>query len=687
MRPLLVTITVLLLAASTTASALPGPPEALTYAVDATRRGGCVDVLTMLQQLVREPTPSGARASYLLGHCSASMGRYDEARQAFLEAERRHGTLSARARLGAAQAALMDGDATAAAELGRQPASASAPAAARLLLVRSEALLRGGRAREAAAVAREVIGGEHSDDVLAEAWWLLGRASAAAGDLGAARSAYAMAWWGIPNNAHAVDAARRLRELSAGRDPLPTAHARAVRGLRLAGAGDPRAAERELALGVKGPLPEHVAALAWYQLGLLRLGTRPAVSVLQQAVRFPADRDRSLFWLGLAWLRIGRGSEGTAVWTRLRHDYPDSLWSGRAVYTLARMAEAAQRWQEADRLYALLINRYPSSPRTDDARWRRAWMRYRRGQHSESRALFVRYGTTWPDAPRAAAHLYWAWRTSTGADRGKATLLRGVAERYPLTFYGQRARLRLGLPPVPRAPTVLPGTLAADRFHPAYEELAALGFDAEALEEVEARLTDDAPAAMRRSAAELYARTGDTTKAISAVEPLIDGALYGRRRHDIALWRLAYPRAFWSVIVPAAARHGLDPLLVLAVIREESRFDRRAVSSANAIGLMQLLPSTARGVLGRPVGTTALMDPALNIRAGTAYLAGLLRRFEGTVPLAVGGYNAGPGGVRRHAALARSDLERFVEELPFAETRAYVQRVMQTYGIYRWLYE
>src|SRR3989304_3539011 len=96
--------------------------------------------------------------------------------------------------------------------------------------------------------------------------------------------------------------------------------------------------------------------------------------------------------------------------------------------------------------------------------------------------------------------------------------------------------------------------------------------------------------------------------------------------------------------------------------------------------------SSPGGVLGRPVGPAGLMEPALNIRAGTTYLAGLLRRFQGTVPLAVGGYNAGPGGVRRHADLARSDLDRFVEELPYGETRAFVQRVLQSYGIYRWLY-
>jgi len=681
------TIAVLLIAAVTAAAALPGPSAAMAPAVDAARQGRCRDVLEMLRRLAPESTTTGARAAYLLGHCLTSVGRYREAREAFLDASQRHETLSAHARLGAARAALMGGDPTLAAQLAQPPPAVSSAATQRLRLVRSEALLAAGQAPEAAAVVRQVTGGEHPDAVLAEAWWLLGRASAATGDLRSAKAAYAMAWWGILGNARAADAARRLRALSAGRDPSPTSHARAARGLRLVKVWDLPAAERELALAVKGPLPVDIAAAAWYQLGLLRVGTRPAVSAFEQAVKFPADRDRSLFWLGLAWLRIGRAGDAAAVWGRLRGEYPESLWSARAIYTTGRVAEAAEQWDEADRRYALLIDRYPTSPRADDARWRRAWMRHRRGQDAESRTLFVRYGTAWPDTPRAAAHLYWAWKISTGGDRARTTRLREVAESYPLTFYGQRARGRLSLPPIKRVHEQGRRDLDPDRFHPTYEELAALGFDAEALEEIEPRMTDDASDEIRRAAAEFYARRGEPTKAISAVEPLIDRALYARGQLDDGLWRLAYPRAYWSLIVREAARHGLDPLLVLAVIREESRFDPRAVSSADAVGLMQLLPSTARGVLGRPAETAALTDPALNIRAGTAYLAGLLRLFGGTVPLAVGGYNAGPGGVRRHADLARSDLDRFVEELPFAETRAYVQRVMQTYGIYRWLYE
>ncbi|MBI2201136.1 MAG: lytic transglycosylase domain-containing protein, partial [Armatimonadetes bacterium] len=128
------------------------------------------------------------------------------------------------------------------------------------------------------------------------------------------------------------------------------------------------------------------------------------------------------------------------------------------------------------------------------------------------------------------------------------------------------------------------------------------------------------------------------------------------------------------------------PYLVLSVIREESRFDPRAISIAGAVGLMQLLPGTASGVAGATLSVAQLTQPEINIRLGTQFLGGLHRRFRGDVVLAVAGYNAGPGAAQRFGRMSRKDPDLFFERIPFLETRAYVQRVLQSYGIYRWLY-
>lgn len=123
--------------------------------------------------------------------------------------------------------------------------------------------------------------------------------------------------------------------------------------------------------------------------------------------------------------------------------------------------------------------------------------------------------------------------------------------------------------------------------------------------------------------------------------------------------RLPYGRS----ISRAAARHGVDPLLVAAIVAVESRFDPNATSHRGAVGLMQILPATAG-----PVADEGLADPQVNLDAGVAYLGWLLASFDGDLELALAAYNAGPTSVRRHGGVP-----------PFAETEEYVEKVLRVY--------
>jgi soluble lytic murein transglycosylase len=156
-------------------------------------------------------------------------------------------------------------------------------------------------------------------------------------------------------------------------------------------------------------------------------------------------------------------------------------------------------------------------------------------------------------------------------------------------------------------------------------------------------------------------------------------------------WTLLFPRAFWSEVLQQSKRLGLNPYVVLSMMRQESAFNPMAVSRAGATGLMQLMPATAQEVASRLAlpqdSIEQLHDPQLNITLGTHYFAELLERYRGNVVLALAAYNAGPSQVTRwleqwpHLA-----MEEFIEHIPFHETRAYIKLVLRNLAVYERLY-
>jgi soluble lytic murein transglycosylase len=152
-----------------------------------------------------------------------------------------------------------------------------------------------------------------------------------------------------------------------------------------------------------------------------------------------------------------------------------------------------------------------------------------------------------------------------------------------------------------------------------------------------------------------------------------------------------YPVPFADAIERAAKRRGVEPALLLGLLREESRFDADAISAASARGMAQFVFPTAEEVASRigmgRISPEDLADPAISIELGAAYLHELLERFGGSIPEAVAAYNAGD----RQAALWRThcysrDPAEFITKVSFKETRAYVERVLGARERYRDLY-
>ena len=160
---------------------------------------------------------------------------------------------------------------------------------------------------------------------------------------------------------------------------------------------------------------------------------------------------------------------------------------------------------------------------------------------------------------------------------------------------------------------------------------------------------------------------------------------------EYPLWELAYPRPYWSQLKNFANQAGIDPYFALAIMREESHFDPQALSSSKAIGLMQLMPATAKEVAKRKkiklTEKAEIFDPELNTQLGTLYLGRLSNQFKSELIYTAGSYNAGPQNMSKWINRWNGkSLDAFVEQIPFKETRNYVKRVYRSYKLYKQIY-
>ncbi|KYH34018.1 soluble lytic murein transglycosylase precursor [Clostridium tepidiprofundi DSM 19306] len=156
--------------------------------------------------------------------------------------------------------------------------------------------------------------------------------------------------------------------------------------------------------------------------------------------------------------------------------------------------------------------------------------------------------------------------------------------------------------------------------------------------------------------------------------------------------RVFYPTEYSSYVIMYAEKYDIDPLLVYAVIKAESNFNPNATSCKNAIGLMQITPSTAKWIAKRMgihgFNTDKLYDPELNICMGCWYLNDLNKEFNNNIDLVLAAYNGGRGNVNKWLKIKKySKNGKELTNIPFKETDEYVKKVKVNYNIYKNIYK
>jgi TolA-binding protein len=438
-----------------------------------------------------------------------------------------------------------------------------------------------------------------------------------------------------------------------------------------------------------------------------------AIKYLSSFVKKAGPTPEAIMTLGRANRSISNDSAADSWYSRFAVLYPKHANAQDVLWYLAWEQEEKGHYQKAVQLYRQVYAVKKNGVRSDEACFRTALCQFKDRKYSLACSTLASFLQSGGDSPFANGALYWKAKclSAVGNQSEAEAAFRRVVRQAPTDYYSYRAREMLVLSgdtaKLPELDTsynqsrtrewldsvsgekkplssmdsmqFVRGTLFALCGMPQRAELF--------LDGLETRYP--ANLALQFDLASLYKFVNSPVLSYKAGRrlgwrvPAPSRATMPRPLFDIV-----YPRPFFDIVSREAGKNGLDPFLVLAVMRQESIFDPSVVSRAGAVGLMQLMPATSQTIckeLGEPYYTDSLYHPSVNIRQGSFYIKRLLDQFGGNQVLAIASYNGGPNKASEwFAKNKRTTFDLFIEDIGFTETRGYVKKVLANFWTYRW---
>jgi soluble lytic murein transglycosylase len=592
----------------------------------------------------------------------------------------------------------------------RYPGSRLLPAAVR---VRAESLIRA----EHPDKARETL--EAAKDVLSEPvrFYLLGRIDEIGGRLKEAVETYRRVYYYYPLSPQAPDAEERLNTLHRTMgSAYPDAPAlwRLARAEALFDGQQYSRACSEYRLAVDGLSGKDLdrARVGIGACDYERVRTTNAYTWLRELeVKDPESDAKRLYYLVQCARRRNLTAEFERYLAEFDKKYPQSRWYEEALFALGNYYLLENDTRRYGEYYGRAARNFPKGEHAEIAHWKISWRAYL-DKDPRARPLFEEHLALYPWSPQASAAAYWLGRLAEkeGHQALARDLYDGIDRYFPHYYYALLARQRLSEIGSPEGET---DPLAA-KFLNIVSKRRALSEELGSETSVplnrgkllfELGLKDDAEkellTADYRASDAHYVGLELHRQAVSRGDYY--RGLRFMKRYGFGYLRMpldSMPRSFWDSLFPlpwgdeliaSAAPHELDPYVVAGLIRQESEFNPGARSRAGAMGLMQIMPATGRGLAQRlgiqSFSTGHLYRPELSLRLGTFHLKQVFNRYQNELEISLAAYNAGEHRAAKWIEWGDFDEPgKFVETIPFTETRGYVQSVLRNADIYRRLY-
>lgn len=403
--------------------------------------------------------------------------------------------------------------------------------------------------------------------------------------------------------------------------------------------------------------------------------------------------------------------EAATVLQKMQERYPLHKWTAQAFYNQATYFEIKKLPEDAARIYRQLAERFREGESGERAWWKTLWVDFSAGRYERAAQGYLDYVRHFPDGPNNLAALYWAGRAYEKLNNPAvaAQLFREVCARTS-NWYGlmaEEALRKLGRRDTTRSATLdiddIVGkvrlrepniSVPAEQLPSHLEKVRQLRhckLDSLALKELDV-IGGRPPARPDFLKTEWEKEKVDYLRWILAMRQVTPN--YYQYHHDelpIEVWKILFPLQNWAKIKEEAGKYNIDPYLMCALIRQESVYDAKSLSSAKAMGLTQILPSTGKMIAHRlgykKFSPKRLYEPSLNIEFGTYFFSTLLKRYAGNVEAALAAYNGGPTRADAWSQqFGLEDISRMVESIPLNETRNYVKSIVAMRERYKKIY-
>jgi soluble lytic murein transglycosylase len=580
-------------------------------------------------------------------------------------------------------------------------------------IVYANALMQENKPQEAAALLEQ-----DRQPVRVDIEWNLGRAYETAGDSAKAAGIFRNIYLTMPLTGEADMADAELKKLAATTtiQPFTVDEKRTRADLLMKGRHYSDAAQEYRDLIDQVNPADRPGLQLSYASALLKSGkAKDAKRVLEATQTTTAETSAQALYLRAEVARSSDDQDSFLNYlAQLRQNYPSSPWMEQGLLAEGNIFLLKKDYDKAIDAYRELQQRFPSAGRASYAHWKAAWLTLRQGRNQEAAKQFEEQIELYPNSNEIPAALYWRARLAQEEnDVAKAhAFYQKLSDRFRNYYYAELAREQLknvkvsGDPPqyavldkipgIDIKPEVADDDPPSDNLRVQKAELLGNGSLVDlAARELQAAAEEEKEKAawVAPETAKLFQENDQYNRGIEVIKRAVPNYF----AMDIpalprSYWEALFPKpSFWPQLKRYSAQNGLDPFLVASLIRQESEFNPAAVSRANAVGLMQLLPVTGKKVAKeekiRHFNASQLFVPGVNMQLGTRYFRSMVDKF-GSFEYALAAYNAGSDRVQDWLSAGKyRDPQEFVESIPFTETREYVQAILRNANVYRQLYE